>query len=184
MADLDTVDVTRHDAITATDLLESVILPLYAVTHEDVSTNNFYSDDRAVERIRSYLRAPGFELVVAYAAGAAVGQAFGYTLPATTRWWTGLIGSVPSDFTRETGDRTFAFNELMVHPDWQGRHLAHRLHDELLSARPEERATILVRADNQTARTAYDRWGWRQVGQLQPFPDSPVFDALILPLSD
>jgi hypothetical protein len=67
-------------------------------------------------------------------------RAFGYGLPASTRWWNGLTGDVADGFTVETGRRTFAFNELMVLPQWQNKHIAHRLHHELLAGRPEERA--------------------------------------------
>jgi ribosomal protein S18 acetylase RimI-like enzyme len=71
----------------------------------------------------------------------------------------------------------------MVHPERQRQGIARALHDELLSGRPELRATLLVRSDNSIAQTAYARWGWRAVAKLKPFPDSPVFDALILPLT-
>ena len=89
---------------------------------------------------------------------------------------------MPEGFTSETGRRTFALNELMVEPQWQRRGTAHALHDELLRVRPEERATLLVRTDNEAAQTAYARWGWQKVAKVRPFPDSPLFDALILPL--
>jgi predicted GNAT family acetyltransferase len=70
----------------------------------------------------------------------------------------------------------------MVVPDWQGKGVAHALHDELLGSRHEERATLLVREDNTAAKTAYARWGWHKVGKLRPYPDSPHFDAMILRL--
>jgi hypothetical protein len=60
--------------------------------------------------------------------------------------------------------------------------IARTLHERLLASRCEQRATLLVRADNTPARAAYARWGWEAVVQLQPFPDSPVYDALILQL--
>jgi predicted GNAT family acetyltransferase len=82
----------------------------------------------------------------------------------------------------EDGTRTFALCELMTHPDWQGKGVAHAVHDELLSRRPERRATLLVRQDNETARQAYFRWGWRQIGKLRPYPDAPHYDALMLDL--
>jgi GNAT superfamily N-acetyltransferase len=183
MTESTSITFTRHDGEAATALLDDVLVKIYVDTHADVSDKTFYSEERAAERIRGYLRSPGFEIVIAYADGQPIGQAFGYALPKTSRWWTGLTGDeLPDGFTTETGSRTFAFNELMVLPDWQGRHIAHALHDELLRGRAEERATILVREDNAPARTAYFRWGWRKIGKLQPFPDSPHFDALILPL--
>ncbi len=55
----------------------------------------------------------------------------------------------------ETGDRTFALCELMVHPDRQSRGIGHALHEELLGHRPEERATLLVAEDNTQAQRAY-----------------------------
>jgi hypothetical protein len=45
-----------------------------------------------------------------------------------------------------------------------------------------KRATLLVSEDNSPARRAYAKWGWRKIGKLQPFPDSPHYDALVLDL--
>jgi hypothetical protein len=57
------------------------------------------------------------------------------------------------------------------------------LHDTLLSARRERRATLLVRPDNP-ARQAYERWRWTKVAQLRPgLDDAPLFDVMILDLS-
>jgi ribosomal protein S18 acetylase RimI-like enzyme len=61
--------------------------------------------------------------------------------------------------------------------------IAHKLHDELLKQRSEERATLLVEADNETAYRAYKSWGWAAVGRLHPgWEDAPWFDVLIRPL--
>jgi GNAT superfamily N-acetyltransferase len=175
--------ITLHDGSTALDLTDSVIIPLYEATHADLLDNPFYATPRFVERLRAYAARDGFGLAVAEGlSGQPLGQAFGYPLPPRSRWWDGLVTPVPDGFTEETGSRTFAFNELMVHPDHQRQGIARTLHDELLASRHEQRATLLVRADNTPARTAYARWGWQAVAQLQPFPDSPVYDALILEL--
>jgi hypothetical protein len=40
---------------------------------------------------------------------------------------------------------------------------------------------LLVSEDNIPARP-YAKWGWRKIGKLQPFPDSPHYDALVLDL--
>lgn len=172
----------RYDASSAAGVLDDVIVPLYEASHADVIDNPFYSAERFAERVRGYLKAPGFEIVVAGMSGSPVGQAFGYALPETSRWWEGLTNPVSEGFTTETGTRTFAFNELMVVPEWQGKGVAHALHDELLRGRGEERATLLVREDNTSAQNAYARWGWTKVGKLRPYPDAPHFDAMVLPL--
>ncbi|WP_395110970.1 GNAT family N-acetyltransferase [Actinomadura sp. SCN-SB] len=172
----------RHGPASAEKILKSVIVPLYEASHADVIGNPFYSSERFAERVRGYCKAPGFEIVIAYIDGEPVGQAFGYALPSTSKWWDGLTTPVPEGFTTETGTRTFAFNELMVVPHWQGKGIAHALHDELLAGRSEERATLLVREDNTSAQNAYRRWGWSKVGKLRPYQDAPHFDSMILSL--
>ncbi|MEV4000977.1 GNAT family N-acetyltransferase [Actinomadura sp. NPDC049753] len=173
---------TRHDPDDAEKILDSVIVPVYVASHQDVIDQPFYSAERFAERFPGYAKAPGFEIVIAYIDGHPVGQAFGYALPVNARWWDGLTTPVPDGFTTETGSRTFAFNELMVVPEWQGRGVAHALHDALLGGRSEERATLLVREDNDSAQRAYARWGWRKAGKAQPFPDSPHFDVMVVDL--
>ncbi|QIZ37216.1 N-acetyltransferase [Saccharopolyspora sp. ASAGF58] len=178
------MDITfqYHDAESARDLIENVIVPLYEASHQDVISNPFFSAERFAERTRGYMKAPGFGLVVTNIHGQAIGQTFGYSLPVNARWWQGLTTPVPDGFTEETGTRTFALNELMVVPEWQGKGIAHATHDALLRSRREQRATLLVREDNESAQRAYLRWGWRKVAKLQPFPDSPHFDAMIIEL--
>jgi len=123
-------------------------------------------------------------MVAGTVVGEMVGFALGYPLPERSRWWEHLRGGYEGDqaFTREDGSRTFAVNELMIAPAWRGRGYAHALHDALLAERPERRATLLTRPDNEPAHSAYLRWGWRIVGTMQPFPDSPTFDAFVLDL--
>jgi ribosomal protein S18 acetylase RimI-like enzyme len=76
----------------------------------------------------------------------------------------------PDGFTDEDEHRTFAVNEIMVRPEWQRRGVARTVHAELLSRRPEQRATLLAQPDNAPAQAAYARWGWRKVARLKPFP--------------
>lgn len=171
------------DAAGARRISTDVIVPVYEASHTDGLDDPFRSTQRFVERLDAYTQRDGFELVVAYADDSEpVGLAFGFALPETTRWWRGLITSVPDGFTDEDGHRTFAVNEIMVRPEWQRRGVAHTVSAELLAGRPEQRATLLARPDNAPAQAAYARWGWRKVAKLKPFPDSPVYDALILPL--
>lgn len=172
---------SRHDAASAEGILDTVIVPVYEASHADVIGKEFYTAERFADRVRGYFKSPGFEIVIAYIDDAPVGQAFGYVLPPNPAWWTALTTEVPEGLIDETGTRTFALNELMVVPEWQGQGVAHALHDELLT-RPQERATLLVREGNESAQRAYARWGWRKVGKAQPYEDSPHFDAMIIDL--
>jgi hypothetical protein len=73
----------------------------------------------------------------------------------------------------------------MVRQERTGHGVAHALHDELVRTRPEKRATLLVERDSSIAYRAYTAWGWQKAAQLRPgWPDAPLFDVLILPLSN
>ncbi len=175
--------VLRHHDVAATEQrLDTVVGSVYEASHIDVIDKPFYSVERFLERVRSYVKAPGFGLVAAYNDDTPIGLTFGYPLPVTSRWWEGATTPLSENFIRETGHRTFALNELMVVPTWQRQGVAKSLHDELLGSRREKRATLLVRSDNASAQAAYAQWGWQKVGTLQPYPDSPNFDAMLLPL--
>jgi ribosomal protein S18 acetylase RimI-like enzyme len=171
----------HYDAASATEVLDSVIVPLYVASHQHLS-DQFHSTERFAERTRSYLRAPGFGMVVAFVDGQPVAQAFGYALPPNARWWQGLTTPVEDGFTNETGNRTFALNELMVMPEWEGKGMAKAAHHELMRSRTEDRATLLVDPDNERAKSMYEHLGYVKIGTLRPFPDAPNFDAMILPL--
>jgi ribosomal protein S18 acetylase RimI-like enzyme len=175
--------VSHHDAPSAERVMETTILPLHTASRPDLIGDPFYKTERFAARVRGYMRAAGFEMVVAEVEGVPRGLALGYALPEGARWWRGLTTPVDPEIIAETGDRTFGLCELMVHPDWQRRGIAHALHDELLGQRPEGRATVLVREDNIPAQRAYAKWGWRKIGKVRPFSDSPHYDALVLDLA-
>ena len=178
----DTLTIQHYDAEETEDTLDAVI-GLYTASHADlIATDPFLSVERFLERLAGYRRAPGFELVIAHAEGTPVGLAFGYTLPRNAAWWDGLLTPADPNLIAETGTRTFALNEIMVHPNHQRSGIARTVHTALMTGRTEDRATLLVRSDNEPAQAAYRRWGYTSIGKLKPFADAPVYDALILPL--
>lgn len=111
--------------------------------------------------------------------GELVGFTLGSVLPAGSGWWRGFKGDVDPELLRETGTRTFGINELMVRPVWRRRGYARALSSSLLEGLPVERVTLLVRAENTAAYTAYISWGFSVIGQIQPFDDSPSYEAMI-----
>jgi ribosomal protein S18 acetylase RimI-like enzyme len=179
---VDHLTLRHHDPDQAREIAEELAAAYresYIGTPQ--ARDPFYSAERFTERFNSYTTAPGFELVTAHDNNELAGYIFGYALPAGARWWNGLIDPTPEGFTVETGTRTFAINELHVRGPWRGLGIASRLHSELLHHRHEGRATILVRPENP-ARATYLHWGYTVAGRLQPYPDSPVYDALTLNL--
>ena len=177
----DPLTFRRFDAQAARDA-SAVIEDLYVRSHEEAiaSGDPFRTTATFMNRFDRYTNTPGFDMVVAYAAGDPVGLTWGWPLKAGSSWWDGLLTDLGADFTQESGRRTFALSEIMVASEWMGRGVAHALHDELLAARTEPRATLLVSPTNERAYTAYKRWGWQCVGQLRPaWPDAPTFDVLM-----
>jgi GNAT superfamily N-acetyltransferase len=152
------------------------------VRHHDFGlTAPFYSAERFNDRLTSHSAAPGWEAVVGYDRGEPVGFAYGVPLGPNTLWWTVMTAPLPEEYTRETGSRTLALNEIVVRKAWRGTGTAHRLHEELLSGRNEERVTLLVnpKAGDGKLQAVYERWGYEKIGEQQPFPDSPVFASMM-----
>ncbi|WP_234354645.1 acetyltransferase [Streptomyces sp. NRRL WC-3618] len=55
------------------------------------------------------------------------------------------------------------------------------MHETLLAERDEERATLLVDPTRSEGRlkAVYESWGYRDIGDQQPFDDSPVFATML-----
>lgn len=149
------------------------------------SGDPFDSVEAFMGRFDAYTAGDGFDMVVAYRDGEPVGQTWGWPLSTQkgAKWWAGLTDEPEPAFTHEDGNRTFALSEIMVRQPYTKQHIAHAMHDELLSTRKEQRATLLVEPDNTHAYRAYLHWGWHKVAQLRPgWPNAPLFEVLILPL--
>lgn len=158
------------------------LLSVYSEIYSNELSDPFFSVRRYWERLQAYASRAGFSLVLGRLDSELVGYALGYTLPSGAGWWNGLQGNIPAEIIEENGQRTFAINEIMVRAAWRRRGYARTLHDALLRGRPEERATLLVEPDNLPAHSAYRSWGWRKLADLQPFPDDPVYEAMLLDL--
>jgi GNAT superfamily N-acetyltransferase len=188
--DLESTPVSFHRYTAAEAAsLQSTVKDVYASAYIEAiaSGHSFDTIDAFMSRFAIYVANPSFDLVVAYEGDRPIGQAWGWPLSEDTRWWAGLDAEPELGFTREDGRRTFALSEIMVARDRTGRGIAHDLHDRLLSARSEQRATLLVEPENTAARRAYLHWGWRKAAQLRPaWDDAPIFDVFIklLPRQD
>ncbi|MGW5750959.1 N-acetyltransferase family protein [Nocardia rhamnosiphila] len=181
------IEFRRFDHIGAREIRDTV-QEVYARAYAEAiaSGDPFESLEASMNRFDAYLRAPGFDLVVLYVDGQPIGQAWGWPLGAKTAKWDSLrLDEDDPQFTREDGTRTFGLSEIMVVPEHTGRGYARALHDELLGARREQRATLLVDPRNERAYVRYRHWGWYRVGVQRPdWEGAPTFDVLIraLPL--
>jgi ribosomal protein S18 acetylase RimI-like enzyme len=155
------------------------ILAVYRETYAERLDDPFFYPERFWERIERGSHRDGFRLVTGRGQGELVGFTLGSILPANTAWWRGFQGTPDSELVRETGTRTFGINELQVRPAWRRRGYAKTMSKALLEDLHVERVTLLVRADNTPAYTAYLSWGFQVVGQMQPFDDSPLYEAML-----
>jgi ribosomal protein S18 acetylase RimI-like enzyme len=89
---------------------------------------------------------------------------------------------LPDSIVREDAGRTFAIIELAVAAEYRRRGIAKAMHDALLTDASEERVTLLVRPEAMPARSAYEHWGYAQVGTIRPWPEAPLYDAMVLDL--
>ncbi|MGW3284431.1 GNAT family N-acetyltransferase [Streptomyces sp. NPDC001002] len=170
----------RRDAGGLDDIRQQ-LLDVYAEIYADRLSEEFHSVERFNERLGWNTEVPGFTAVVGYLDDTPVGYAYGCALQETTRWWNGLRTPVPAGGTTETGARTFALSELMVVEKARGTGLARDIHDALLRDRLEERVTLLVEREHLKVRALYETWGYAWFGEVVPFEDAPVYDALVLP---
>jgi GNAT superfamily N-acetyltransferase len=124
-----------------------------------------------------------FRLVIARRADEPIGFAFGVRLRARTKWWNGALTPLPDDVTTEYAGRTFAIIELAVRPPYRRQGVGHQMHTHLIAGLSEERITLLVRPEASAPRQAYLSWGYRAVGQIQPFSSAPIYTAMIKQLA-
>jgi GNAT superfamily N-acetyltransferase len=176
-----TVEIKHYTAEHVPEIRQTLLDIHAEVRHRDFGlTGPFYDVERFNERLNAYAARPGWTVVIGYDAAEPVGFCFGVPLGPDTRWWTAMINDLPEGYTREDGKRTVSLNEIVVRKEWRGRGVAWQIHQAWLSQRSEERVTLLVNpaAGDGAVQAVYEAWGYRKIGDQQPFPDSPVFASM------
>lgn len=120
-----------------------------------------------------------FACVLAYDGDEAVGFAYGAPAVPGREWWREHLDQAPEKAV------TFSYSELAVSPNWRKNGVAGLLSRALLEGRDEDLAVLLVDVEHPRVQALYEDWGFRKVGERQPFPDSPVYAVMLaqLPLS-
>ena len=193
MTYVDELVVARYDSAATLKLRDDLvglwvdweadILPAYAASHDDQHDPWFHPDQFWERLVELYLPGRDFELVAGRIAGVVVGYAFGSPRDQHGAIWDDLRSTYPAWGLSAEPVPMYMFREFATHPDHQRKGIGRRVHDALLRRRPEPVAELLVRKDNIPAQAAYRSWGWAQLGEKQPVPDSPMFDRLILRLA-
>jgi GNAT superfamily N-acetyltransferase len=178
---LDKFDLSHHQDLAA---IEDIVMTIYAEVYATQLHIPFDSLERFRERLHKYAAAPGFDCVIGRLDGEPVGLVYGYALQEGANWWKGLQTPIESSEITEDGRRTFALCDIMVRENWRKTGISYAIHEELLKVRNESRVTLLVDTAHPKVRTLYERWGYHQIGTLLPFPDAPLYDAMIRHLTE
>ncbi|WP_051710119.1 GNAT family N-acetyltransferase [Streptomyces sp. NRRL S-350] len=176
-----TLTVTYY---TAEDLpeIEPVLLDLYdRIYAEEKAGDEFFTMEAFTGRLRRQTASPRWGCTLGEVDGRPIGYAYGFARTADYQWG-GLIETEPGADLTETDSRTFAFCEIMVLPEFRGTGIAHTLHEELLSHRPEERVHLLVEEEHPRVRALYERWGYVKMGIIQ-HPGSPRYVSMFRPIT-
>ncbi|WP_431959396.1 GNAT family N-acetyltransferase [Actinacidiphila sp. bgisy160] len=161
------------------DEVRQTLLDVFAEVYAHRMSDPFFSVERFDERLTGHAGRNSWEAVIGYDNGTPVGYAYGAALQPGARWWMHQLDPLPEDYTEETGARTLALFELMTREQWRGQGIARRIHEELLAGRAEERVTLLVDPRKTEVKATYERWGYTNVGEQKPFPDSPLYATMV-----
>ncbi|MFG2617825.1 GNAT family N-acetyltransferase [Streptomyces sp. NPDC048507] len=177
---------TRHAPEAARARIDE-LLALYADVYNvpPYIGDPFFSVATYGDRLMAAFDMLGFEVVTARLDdGTLAGYVHGVTLTPDRPWWASLAGQIPAESAdaAEAGE-VFWLRELMVLPTLTGQGIGRALHDEMVVGRREPWTTLTCIVDNEPARSAYPRWGYDVVGQIKHAPESPVYDAMLLPPS-
>ncbi|MFC9064773.1 GNAT family N-acetyltransferase [Streptomyces harbinensis] len=166
----------RH--ATAIDAVWNMLIDVYAEVRSDRLHEPHYSVERYGERLARHASEPGWEAVIGFHGTEPIGYAYLNTLQPDDRWWRRMTTPLPAGCTDIP---TVAVKEIMLRTPWRGIGAARRIHDELLAARPEEQATLLVNplAGDGKVKALYEAWGYREISVQQPSLDGPVLTAML-----
>ncbi|MFE0041608.1 GNAT family N-acetyltransferase [Streptomyces albireticuli] len=120
---------------------------------------------------------PEFACVIGYEDDEPVGMAYGAPANPGREWWREHLDPAPEK------SRTFSVSELRVRPKWHKTGAAKRIFDALVNGRDEDLAVLLVEVGHPRVQALYEKWGYRKVGERQPFPDSPVYAVMLRALT-
>ncbi|HEV2635824.1 MAG TPA: GNAT family N-acetyltransferase [Actinocrinis sp.] len=114
-----------------------------------------------------------FSCFVAYDGDEAIGFSYGAPSEPGREWWR-------RHWSPDTPDTsTFAVSELMVRAKWRKTGTGERLHDALLTDRPEAFAVLTVNTGAPRLQALYQSWGYERVGEHHAFADSPLYAVMV-----
>ncbi|WP_193514510.1 GNAT family N-acetyltransferase [Streptomyces griseoloalbus] len=117
-----------------------------------------------------------FDCVIAWGGDEATAFAYGAPAAPEREWWREHVKPAPEK------SRTFSYSELAVRKKYRKMGMAELVSRALLGGRDEDLAVLLVDTEHPKVQELYESWGFRKVGERQPFPDSPVYAVMLAEL--
>ncbi|WP_067479488.1 GNAT family N-acetyltransferase [Actinomadura hibisca] len=164
------------------------VLDLYNEVYDvpPYQSDPFFSPEIAAIRLDKALGMKGFQVITAHHGQELAGFVYGVTLLADAPWWDSL--QVDADLRARVDEEEIAWlRELAVRAPWRSAGIGRALHDRFVSDRttvynqPWTALTCII--DNEPAHSAYRKWGYQIIGKIKHAPESPVYDAMLLPPS-
>ncbi|NEC04117.1 GNAT family N-acetyltransferase [Streptomyces sp. SID7909] len=173
-----TAPATELRTFTSLDTIRGDLLDVYAEVRAPLLHLPNYAVTAFGERIDRHATEPGFTAILAYSDNQPVGYAYSNTIERGDRYWQ---RTSPAPAEKYTERPTMALKEIGVHPSWRKTGTARRIHDTLLATGAEPYITLMVNATAGGGRvhTLYRSWGYKDIGQSQPSPASPVLTVMI-----
>jgi ribosomal protein S18 acetylase RimI-like enzyme len=159
--------------------VRSTLLDVYAEVYaEEIATQPFFSLDAFSARLDRHTANPGWACTIGRVGTEVAGYAYGR--PDSESDWCDVTDA--TEDVSGLGVGTFGLCEIMVRELYRGTGVARALHDELMTGRPEVRASLLVDESHPRVRDTYRRWGYRTVARLRPSAEAPQYEAMVLDL--
>jgi GNAT superfamily N-acetyltransferase len=174
--------ITHHDG-PQTLQLKAEVLGTYLDAHLDQQHDPWATPDRFWERLVDlYAPSKDFAMTAGWLGDDLIGYAFGSVREDGASIWAAVADALPDLVIPVPPTGVYIFREFAVRSAHQQHGYGHQIHDALLDSRSEQLAHLLVRTDNERARRAYLAWGWRKIGELRPFEDSPLMEQMVIAL--
>ncbi|MFE7607543.1 GNAT family N-acetyltransferase [Streptomyces celluloflavus] len=173
-----TVEAITLRSFTDLSDVRETLVGLYAAARAELLHLLNYKLTTFAERLDRHGAEPGWESVIAYEHGEAVGYAYANTIEPGNRWWSRMISPPPNVYT---SGPVVAIKEIGMVQKRRGQGVAQRIHDDLLESRAELYTTLCVNgaAGGGKVQELYERWGYMTIGRQEPLsPDSPQLTCM------